>query len=154
MARKSNDRPASSGSEAQGKGASASVVSDQQLNCIAKCFLAWAVPSNCFAFACSTENRSRTCGSGPDNTCQAEGEAAAAVEELPSRTHGGGQRQFCSICFFLAFIFFPNKHSTSSVLTLKDLQPFRKVGTGCSENNDQSWESPWNQKRRDICAGV
>lgn len=154
MKRKSNARPASSGNEGQETGVSASVLSDQLLKSTAKCFLAWAMPGNCFSFPCSTENGSRIYGSGPDNTCQAEGEAAAAVEELPSCTDGGGQRQFSSIWFFPSIHFFPNKQNTSSVLALKDLQPFRKVGTGCSEKNDQSWERSGDQKRRDCCAGV
>lgn len=115
MERKSNNRPDSSGNEAQRMGASTSVLSAQLLKCRAKCFLAWAMSGNCFSFACSTENRSCIYGSGPDNTCQAEGEAAAAVEELPSCTDGGGQKQFPSICFFLAFIFF--QHSFFSKQT-------------------------------------
>lgn len=86
-----------------------------------------AVPGNRLSFACSTENRSCTYGSGPDNTCQVEGEAAAAaVEELPSRTDGRGQRQFSGIWVFSGIRFFPNKKTTSTVLALKDLQPFTR----------------------------
>lgn len=151
MERKSHNRPASSWKEAQGTGARTSVLSDQLLKCTAKCFL----PGYCFSFACSIENRSCTSGSGPDNTCQAEGEAAAAIEELPSGTDKGGQRRFSGVWVFSSILFFfPNKQSTNSVLALKDLQPFRKVGTGCSKNDDRSWERPWDQKRRHCCARV
>lgn len=56
---------------------------------------------------------------------------------------------FSSILFFF---FFSDKQNTSIVLALKDLQLFRKVDTGCCENNDQIWKSPWDQKRRECCA--
>lgn len=61
----------------------------QLSKCIATCFLARAMPRNCFSFACLTENRSCIYGSGPDNTCQAEGEAAATLGELLSCTDRG-----------------------------------------------------------------
>lgn len=99
MERKSNDDPASSGNEAQRTEASTSVLSDQLLKYK-------AVPGSHLSFTCSTENRSCSYGSGPDNTCHVEGEAAAAVEELPSCTDRRCQRQFSGVWFFLALIFF------------------------------------------------